>query len=651
MCGFAGLLLGENTSLRNSDILEVMSSVIKHRGPDDSGNKWLGPCGFAHRRLSVIDLSNAGHQPMSNEDDSVCIAYNGEVYNFLELRRKFNLDAGGHIFRSRTDTEVLIHLYEELGSAFLEHLNGMFAIALWDSRKNRLLLARDPFGIKPLFFMEHDSHFWFASEIKSLLQAPGFRREPSSEALYHYLSFNYIPDTLTPFKGIHELSPGHIIEVKPGRGIVSENSFFEKEYTEDIRIDEQTAIRESGRLLREAVNRQLVSDVPVGVMLSGGIDSSTLTALMANIRNSGDFHTFSLAFDDPTFDESSSAEIVAKTLNTRHHTIRVTPDRVASLLPSYLAHIDEPYADGSAIPTWLLAEQASDFVTVLLSGEGGDEIFAGYDTHAAMKVRQWYRRFVPGCARRNIISPLVHKLPVSHNKLSLEFKMKRFTEGSELDIPDSHFFWRVVLSDDLKREVLFDNLMLREFPPSNEFFRKIYDNCSAGTDLNRILCIDTSCHLPHDLMIKNDRMTMAHSLEARVPFTDIELFRFLAQVPVKYKLPGLKKKNILRKAMKGILPERILKKKKIGLEMPYSRWFRNEFKELAYDVLTGSSAVNSGLFNMDCIGRLWIEHQNSKRDHGRALWGLMNYMMWYDMYIASDDYLQNIRIGKDGNRS
>jgi asparagine synthase (glutamine-hydrolysing) len=644
MCGFAGVLL-ESPLQRSLDldaILDRMGSVIAHRGPDDSGTQWCGPCGMAHRRLSIIDLSAAGHQPMCNEDGSVWISYNGEVYNFLELRRRFSLDSG-HVFRSRTDTEVLIHLYEEMGPAFLEHLNGMFALAIWDSRKNTLLLARDPFGIKPLFWMEHGGAFWFASEIKSLLQVPTLRREPSGEGLCQYLAFDYVPGVLTPFRGISELPPGHSMEHRPGTGEGTLRRFFSLDYRQDPGMDGETALRESARILRESVSRQLVSDVPVGVMLSGGMDSSALTALMAEARGNAGFHTFSLTFEEKSFDESPFARMVAASMGTEHHEIAVTAEKAAALLPGYLAHIDEPYADGSAIPTWLLAAEAEAFVTVLLSGEGGDEIFAGYDTHAALKARRLYRSLIPGFVRRGAVSPLVHLLPVSHRKLSFEFKAKRFTEGAELDVPESHFFWRAVLTGADRDSVLGEAFRDRTFAPPESFFREIYDSCRAETDLQRVLCIDSSCHLPHDLMIKNDRMTMAHSLEARVPFTDTELFRFLATVPDRLKLPGLRKKHLLRTAMEGVLPGKVLDKKKVGLEMPYSTWFRGPLRELAGGVLTESAVMGSGLLDPAGVSRLWEDHQGMRRDNGRALWGLLNYAMWYDLYIATDDYLSHIR--------
>jgi asparagine synthase (glutamine-hydrolysing) len=645
MCGFAGVLLGslDQNNQTVNESLERMSAVIAHRGPDDDGKIWSGPCGMVHRRLSIIDLSSAGHQPMSNEDGSVVISYNGEVYNFQELRLRFGLDSE-YRFKSRTDTEVLLHLYEKLGTGFLKHLNGMFSLAIWDANRQRLLLARDPFGIKPLFYMQHRDGFWFASEIKSLLQAPSFHREANEEALFHYLSCNYIPGNFTPFSGIHELSPGTAMELKPGSGTTEELSFFDFDYTPDFSIDKQTAVEESLRLLQASVDRQLVSDVPVGVMLSGGMDSSALAALMTRARGNSDFHTFSLGFEESSFDESSFARLVANSLGTSHHEILVTPAKVSSLLPAYLAHIDEPYGDGSAIPTWLLAEEASSLVTVLLSGEGGDELFAGYDTHAAMKARKLYRKLVPGTLRRNLVAPVVNMLPVSHSKLSFEFKAKRFTHGSELGLPESHFAWREVLTGENRLRVFQGASDL--FNPSESFFKDAFNSFPSNSDLAGILRIDSSCHLPHDLMIKNDRMTMVHSIEARVPFTDTELFRMLAAVPDGLKLPGMKKKFLLKEAMKGILPPSVISKKKVGLEMPYSSWFRTSLKEQAHDEIFSSSVYSSGLLNRKGVQSLWDDHQAMKTDNGRALWGILNYALWYNLYIASEDYLSYIRPGR-----
>lgn len=638
MCGFLGVLKSENGDASfSNDILTELSPVLRHRGPDTFGVHWEGPCGLAHHRLSIIDCSNAGKQPMGNENEKIWIVYNGETYNFLDLKKDLALDKR-HRFKSHTDTEVILHLYEDLGIECVKHLNGMYALALWDSIKDKLYLARDPYGIKPIFYLKTKDAFWFASEIKALLDIPGYKATPSLEAVYHFLSFNYIPGALTAFEGIHELPPGHTLTIDTRNKQPKIDHFFDLEYPIDKTISREDAVAMSLELLEKAVKRQLISDVPVGVMLSGGVDSSALTALMAKIRGDADFHTFSLKFNDASFDESKYAGIVAAHVkNKNHHCITVNPEKVKNLLPKYLAYIDEPYGDGSAIPTYLLAEVAKDYVTVLLSGEGGDEFFAGYDTHLAYKFRNIYRK-VPALVRRNLIAPLVNRLPVSHQKLSFDFKAKRFVSGAELDTPVSHMAWRVVLSEEVKREVLANAERFNQFHPSAGFFIDAFDHCSDTDELNRLLYIDYRYHLADDLMIKNDRMTMANSLEARVPFTDNELVKFLNTVPVSVKLPGRKKKYLLRTAMKDFLPPEIIRKKKVGLEMPYSSWFRSELRELAEMQFTLAKLNSTGLFNGATISNLWQEHQDLKVDHGRFFWGLLNYMLWYEMYIEKNNY-------------
>jgi asparagine synthase (glutamine-hydrolysing) len=648
MCGFVGFL--NPGSRRKSKALEKacvdMITCLRHRGPDATGLYYDGSCCLAHQRLSIIDLTDSGKQPMSNEDRSVWIAYNGETYNFLDIKKSFRLEENGHTFRSRTDTEVLIHLYEELGQDFTCELNGMYAFALWDIRKRCLYLARDPYGIKPLFYMHTDGILWFASEIKALVASPYYNPVPSLEGLYHFLGFDYIPGELTAFEGIYELRPGHILEIGWDNPQPKLKRFFDIHYRVDTSMKESDAVRCTLDYLKKAVERQLVSDVPVGVMLSGGMDSSALATLMADVRGDPDFHTFSLAFQDESFDESPFARMVAESVGTIHHEVQVTPEKVLDLLTKYLVYIDEPYADGSAIPTYLLAECAKDFVTVLLSGEGGDEIFAGYDTYTAYKMRLMYRNIMPGFIRRGVIKPLVHMLPVSHKKLSLDFKAKRFTTGCEFDVPHSHFLWRAVISEDMKREVLNEPDRFSVYEDSAHFFEDAYGMCDAEDDLNRLMYIEYSYHLPDDLIIKNDRMTMAHSLEARVPFTDNELVRFLATVPVAYKMKGMRKKHLLRKALEGVLPEVVLNKKKVGLEMPYSRWFRYELREIAEEAMSPKKLNNTGLFNGKRIRQLWDEHLGLHVDHGRFFWGLLNYMLWYEVYINRKifpSYLSEVR--------
>jgi asparagine synthase (glutamine-hydrolysing) len=640
MCGFAGVLEPDG-GIPDREVLQRMGGVLVHRGPDDGGLALAGRCGLVHRRLSIIDLSRNGRQPMASEDGGVLLVCNGEIYNYRELRERHRLDDRGHVFRSRTDSEVLVHLYEEMGEDMLTELDGMFALAIWDRRRDRLILARDPFGIKPLFFARHRGALVFASEIKAILQLDGFAPEPDLEALHHFLSFDYIPGALTAFRGISELRPGTSISVTAPDMQVS-RSFSRPAYDHDLTLTEDHAVERSRELLQAAVRRQLVSDVPVGVMLSGGMDSSALTALAARARGDSGFHTFALRFEDESFDESSFAEMVARSVGTSHHVIDVTADKVAGLLGTCISHIDEPYADGSAIPTLLLAGEASGLVSVLLSGEGGDEFFGGYDTHAALKIRRAYR-CVPGILRRGVVRPLVDLLPVSHRKLSFEFKAKRFVRGAEMDVPGSHFFWRVVLAEEQKSGLMPPGSP--SFPPSESLFRDAYLSAGATSDLDRILHIDRSYHLPDDLMIKNDRMTMAHSIEARVPFTDRALVEFLAAVPPALKLPGLRRKNLLRKAMKGILPDAVIRKKKVGLEMPYSSWMRSELREVVEEELSTARLSAAGLLRADGVRRLWDDHLAMRVDNGRALWGILNFMIWHRLYIASSGYRANLRIG------
>lgn len=632
MCGITGLMrFGDTTPPWDLALLDRMTDALAHRGPDDRGT-WAGErVAFGHRRLSVIDLSPAGHQPMGNEDGTIRITYNGELYNFQDLRRRFDLDGKGHVFRSRTDTEVLVHLYEELGPAMAAHLNGMFAFALWDGRTKELHLARDPYGVKPLFYHRDRDHLRFGSEIKAILADPRVARRVSLQALHDYLSFDYVPGAQTAFEGIHEVPPGRWMTVRED-GSVTSHRFWDVPYDEDASLTLDAAGSRALELMDRAVERQLVADVPVGVMLSGGLDSSAIVALMHR-HAAGAIRTYSIGFEDPSFDELPYARIVAKRFGTEAREIVITPERVREMLPGYLRCIDEPYADGSAIPTYFVCQRAKGEVVVVLSGEGGDEAFAGYDTYAAFKASSWFRR-VPRWLRHGLVKPLVELLPVSNRKLSLEFKLKRFLGGQDLSPVEAHLWWRLVLTEaqkvDLYTPAVRERLAAAE--PPIRHFERAFAARGPRDDLARLMRIDTSVFLPDDLMIKNDRMSMAHSLEARVPFTDTELTGFMSTVPSRLKLPGLRKKSVMRRALRDVLPREILDKKKVGLEMPYSRWMRHELRDLVESYLGEERVAASGLFRPEAVRRLVDEHQAARVDHGRALWGLLNYMMWLELY-------------------
>ncbi len=633
MCGIAGIF--DPRGLLTPDDRELvgrMTTVIAHRGPDDAGTYFDAHVGFGNRRLSVIDLSLNGHQPMSNEDGTVWITYNGEIYNFAELKAKHRLAERGHVFRSNTDTEVLLHLYEELGPEMARELNGMFAYAIWDGRRKELHLARDPFGVKPLFYTWQDGRLLFGSEIKCLLEDRRVPRRVDLQALHDFLTFDYIPGEQTAFEGIREIAPAHRMRVDTA-GHAETARFFDLSFDEDDSLDEATVIARARDLMDEAVRRQLIADVPVGVLLSGGMDSSTIVALMKR-HTSEAVHTYSVGFEDPSFNELPYARIVAQAFGTVSREVVVTSGMVRGLLSKYIGFIDEPYADGSAIPTYFVCELAKGEVVVVLSGEGGDEAFAGYETHAAYKAARWFRA-VPGWIRRGLIAPLVHALPVSHRKLSLEFKMKRFIDGQELSPAEAHLWWRIVLTAAQKRALYAPDVLERMAVRDPErHFVEAFERCRARDTLNRLLYVDAGVFLPDDLMIKNDRMSMAHSLEARVPMTDPDLTEFMSRVPARLKLPGLRKKHIMRKAMEGLLPRAILDKKKVGLEMPYSRWFRGELSDVLEDYLSRERVAGTGLFRPEAMAALKDEHLAGRRDHGRALWGLVNFMIWHERYIG-----------------
>lgn len=632
MCGICGIWDMKAADAGDDGLLDRMTDVLTHRGPNDRGTWRDRGIALGHRRLSVIDLSPLGRQPMANEDGSLQVVFNGEIYNFRELKERHRLEERGHVFRSRTDTEVLLHLYEELGIDMVRELNGMYAFALWDGRRRQLYLARDPFGVKPLFYAWQDGRFLFGSEIKSILQDPRVPRRVNLQALHDFLTFDYIPGPQTAFEGIHELSPGHRMTLGDD-GHSSIERFFDLSFQEDDSITEAQAIERARELMDQAVHRQLIADVPVGVLLSGGMDSSTMVALMKR-HTTEPIHTYSVGFEDASFNELPYARIISDRFRTVPREVVVTAQMVRDLLPKYLTYIDEPYADGSAIPTYYVCEKAKGEVVVVLSGEGGDEAFAGYETHAAYKASRWFAR-VPRLVRNGLISPLVHALPVSHKKLSLEFKMKRFLGGQDLAPAEAHMWWRIVLTEAQKRD-LYSPAVLEQLTPAppERYFVEAFNRCGARDVLNRLLYIDANVFLPDDLMIKNDRMSMAHSLEARVPLTDPDLTGFLARVPAAVKLPRLRKKHIMRRAMEGILPPEIINKKKVGLEIPYSRWFKKELRDVLQDYCGFERVAATGLFRPEAMSKLIDEHVTGRRDHGRALWGLLNFMMWHERYIA-----------------
>ena len=600
---------------------------MAHRGPDDEGYYSDKKVSLGMRRLSIIDLVT-GHQPIPNEDKSVWVILNGEIYNFPELREQ--LIAKGHTFFTKSDTEVIVHLYEEEGENFVSRLNGMFAIALWDKKSNTFYLVRDRLGIKPLHYWQTEDNLVFSSEIKSILQAD-YQRELDFESMSQFFTFEYIPAPETIFKGIKKLLPGHMIVISNEKIKVnsywdvahsnaSENHDGEESYQENIYLK-----------LKESVKRRLISDVPLGVFLSGGMDSSSITALMSEVAVSK-IKTFSIGFKEESFNELRYAKIVADHFQTDHTEFVVESNLVKELVPRLIEYLDEPLADASIIPTYIISNLARKYVTVALAGEGGDELFAGYDTYKAYQVAKFYRK-VPKFIRNSIIKKIAPLLPASGKRLSFEFKAKKFISGIDYPPEISNFIWWGAYSPSEGKELFSPDIYEKT---KEDLFAPItfhLNNCSADDTVSRLGYLDMKLYLQDDLLVKSDRMSMANSLEIRVPFLDHTFVEYAASIPSSLKLKRLETKHILKKAMAPILPPEILTRKKIGFDIPLGVWIRNELKDFVTDILSPANLNHHGFFNHAYIEKLLKEHFHGEHNHRQLLWPLIIFQFWYDHYM------------------
>ncbi len=608
------------------ELLRAMNTTLAHRGPDDEGYYVDGPIGLAMRRLSIIDLSG-GHQPIANEDDSVRIVFNGEIYNFPEIREE--LVSAGHRFSTGSDTEVILHLYEEMGEACVTRLNGMFAFAVWDFPRRRLFLARDRLGIKPLFYSwEPGKHLFFGSEIKAILAA-GVDRKPDYQALYDYLSLMYVPTPATAFASIRKLPPGCTLTCSPtGMDIRrywdiplprnGEEGPASADYEEEVLSLVETAIR-----------RQMIADVPIAALLSGGLDSTTVAAVMAR-KLRVPFRTFTAGFDRSSYDESGEARLVAETLGTDHMEEVVRPDMIDSI-PELLTFFDEPFADYSAIPTFLVSRMAARHVKVVLTGDGGDEAFAGYPTHVAYRVSKIFT-MIPRWIRQGIINPLVMALPTSMDRISFDYMAKRFVTGADLPMEQGHYWWKVIFNEQEKQQLLRPEFLSRHLRDSFEVFDRHFREAEHAHPLNRLLYVDAKTFLLDDNLTKVDRMTMANSLEARVPLLDHELFERLATIPPHIKSRGLQTKRLLRRAVKSLLPPRIRKGKKKGFTPPLPYWIRDELKPLLIDVFSPKRLSRTGILNGDYCAGLLQEHLQGKKDNNRQIWTILSLVCWMEKF-------------------
>ena len=652
MCGIAGKLYFDPERPVERDILERMNAVQAHRGPDDAGIYCEGPVGLAHRRLSIIDLSPAGHQPMCNEDGTIWIVFNGEIYNFLSLRPA--LLARGHRFRSQTDTEVILHLYEDHGVGCLEFLRGMFALAIWDTHRRQLFLARDRLGKKPLCYQQDAGAFRFASEAKAILQDPAVEARPDPRAISQYLTYGYVPSPNSAFQGMRKLPPAHYLlcrlpaAAQAGDGKAEVFRYWRLRRDQKLVRPEAEWCEEILTRLEEAVRLRLISDVPLGAFLSGGIDSSAVVAMMSRAgttpgRGGGVIKTFSIGFDEPEYDELRYARLVAKRLGTDHHELVVRPDAVA-ILPKLAWHYDEPFGDSSAVPTYYVAQMTRQYVTVALNGDAGDENFGGYDRYVANVLAASFDRWPGASLLRRAIRWGLPYWPRTGGRRSLLSRGRRFLDGLT-EVPERRYArWFCHFYGDRKDELLSPDFRLcLDGEDALDILLTAYRESDAPDFVDATLGVDAGLYLPDDLLVKVDIASMAHSLEARSPFLDHEFMEFVATIPSNLKVRGSTKKYILKRALSGLLPEEILHRPKMGFGVPIDHWLRHELKDLAYDSLLSTRAMARGYFRQETIQRFLDEHVQRKANWHYLLWTLLMLELWHRTYVDGDGELATFR--------
>jgi asparagine synthase (glutamine-hydrolysing) len=601
-----------------------MCARLLHRGPDGEGLYVASGIGMGMRRLAVIDLQT-GEQPVSNESGSVQVVFNGEIYNFRELRAE--LIAKGHTFRGQSDSEVIPHLYDELGPAFLSRLNGMFAIALWDSQQRRLLLARDRVGIKPLFYSHHRGNLYFASEIKALLAAGGSTRALDPLGVDQLLTFEYTASPTTLFKDVSKLPPGSWLTWRDGS--VHQGTFWSLPDPATPTLD--APVPEIAERLRhtvtQAVRRQLVSDVPLGAFLSGGIDSSILVAAMSEVATSPPL-TFSVGFGDSSYSELQFARTVAEHCGTRHHEEVLTPDYRA-LLPEVIGQLDQPIADFSVFPTLLVARMARSRVTVALGGDGGDELFAGYDAYQADRYSSRWLDWLPPALRANI-ERLARILPLGSGKRGMANQVRRFLEGAALPPRWQHMRWMIFLQEQSRARLYTPEFRAHIPEQTGDLVRAGLEDALASDRLASQMRCDLRFYLPENILQKVDAMSMASSLEARVPYLDNEVLDLALMIPSELKLHRGVRKWILRQAFAGRLPTTILGRGKEGFSMPMKNWLNHEWNPLMHELLSPAQLLRDGLFEPRYVGHLMREHEARTHNHSHLLWALMVFQLWRD---------------------
>ncbi|MCY7348494.1 MAG: asparagine synthase (glutamine-hydrolyzing) [Pyrinomonadaceae bacterium] len=632
MCGIAGWANLENKSSQNFSeaVLHSMCERMKHRGPDSEG-LWIGEnVALGMRRLSIIDL-HTGEQPVYSEDKSIVVVMNGELYNFREVRA--DLEKRGHKFETQTDTEILPHLYEEYGDAMLEHINGMFAFALWDVNKKKLLIARDRFGEKPLYYGVFEGKLIFASEPKVLLANPAVKTEINLEALRSYLSFDYVPAPRSIYKNIYKLPAAHLLILEKGE--VKTRRYWNLTFRRSGKIPTiEKAAAELRELLADAVRTRMISDVPLGILLSGGVDSSTVAALATQFSTEK-VKTFSIGFEEDSFDESKFARQVAAHLGTEHYEEKLSVEKAADLISEIGTWLDEPLSDGSLIPTLLLSRFVKKHVTVALGGDGGDEIFAGYPMYFAHKIANIYGK-IPRVLRSGLIEPIVNNLPVSSKNLSFDYKAKRFVAASKYDAVTRHHSWFGSFSIEAQNDLLTEDILADTSSDIYQDAKDLLQITDAPTEIERMQFLDLNFYLAEDILTKVDRASMAVSLEVRAPFLDPRVAQFAASLPLEYKLRGRQGKYILKKAVAPLLPKNILHRPKKGFGIPIAEWLKGRLNPLMHDLLASDRLKNQGLFDEKFVQKLIKEHETNVASHHKQLWTLLVFQLWFDNFLEKN---------------
>jgi asparagine synthase (glutamine-hydrolysing) len=633
MCGIAGWvnLKQSGRSAKDEAVLHSMCETIVHRGPDSEGLWMDDQVALGMRRLSIIDLKT-GDQPVFSEDKSVIVMMNGELYNFREVRA--DLEKRGHKFVTKTDTEIVPHLYQEYGEDFVDHINGMFAISLWDTQRKRLILARDRYGEKPLYYGIFDDKLIYSSEPKALLANSSVPAELDLDALRQYLSFDYVPAPRSIYKGIKKLPAAHVMVVENGE--IRTRRYWNLSWKKSAEPSQngkglKNKAVELRDLLSDAVRMRLVSDVPLGVLLSGGVDSSTVAAF-ATQHATETVKTFSIGFAEDSFDETRYARKVAAHLGTDHYEEMLSAEKAGDLISEIGNWLDEPLSDGSLIPTYLLARFVRKHVTVALGGDGGDEIFAGYPMYFGHKVAGAYGS-IPQFLRSGIIEPVVRLLPVSTKNLSFDYKAKRFVKSANYDAVTRHHSWFGSFTGDEQKGLLRTNVLEQTSSDIYAGPRDLLDICDAKDEIERMQYLDMNYYMAEDILTKVDRASMAVSLETRAPFLDPRIGEFAASLPLEYKLKGNKGKYILKRAVEDLLPRSILTRSKKGFGIPIAAWLKGRLNPLMHDLLTPERLRDQGLFEAGPVQTLISEHEKGIASHHKQLWTLLVFQLWYDKFL------------------